>query len=146
MKIALVGTDGIPARYGGFETFVEQVVPHLVALGHEVLVVGSSVGRQETAPETPGLRVVNLPLRANGRAASAWWRLTDAEQEKLRDAWFDAPDLAAQQKIAAEIQKRALENVMFVPLGLQFAPTAFRSNLSGFAKSGSAVFWGVRKG
>ena len=50
------------------------------------------------------------------------------------------------QKIAAEIQKRALENVMFVPLGLQFAPTAFRSNLSGFAKSGSAVFWGVRKG
>ena len=87
----------------------------------------------------------HLPLRANGRAASAWWRLTDPDQEKLRDAWFDAPDLAAQQKIAVEIQKRALENVMFVPLGLQFAPTAFRSNLSGFAKSGSAVFWGVRK-
>ena len=87
----------------------------------------------------------HLPLRANGRAASAWWRPTDPEQEKLRDAWFDAPDLASQQKIAVEIQKRALENVMFVPLGLQFGPTAFRSNLTGFAKSGSAVFWGVRK-
>lgn len=87
----------------------------------------------------------HLPLRANGTAAGAWWRPTDADQEKLRDAWFDAPDLAAQQKIAQDIQRRALENVMFVPLGLQFAPTAFRSNLTGFARSGFPVFWGVRK-
>ena len=87
----------------------------------------------------------HLPLRANGKAASAWWRPTDAAQEALREAWFDAPDLAAQQKISEDIQRRALENVMFVPLGLQFAPTAFRSNLTGFARSGYAVFWGVRK-
>jgi peptide/nickel transport system substrate-binding protein len=87
----------------------------------------------------------HLPLRANGRAASAWWRPTDPEQEKLRDAWFDAPDLAAQKKIAEDIQRRALENVMFAPLGLQFNPTAYRSNLTGFARSGFAVFWGVRK-
>jgi peptide/nickel transport system substrate-binding protein len=87
----------------------------------------------------------HLPLRANGRAASAWWRPTDPEQEKLRDAWFDAPDVAAQKKIAEDIQRRALENVMFAPLGLQFAPTAYRSNLTGFARSGFPVFWGVRK-
>jgi peptide/nickel transport system substrate-binding protein len=87
----------------------------------------------------------SLPLRANGQAAGAWWRPTDAEQERLREAWFDAPDLAAQKKIAEDIQRRALENVMFVPLGLQFAPTAFRSNLTGFARSGFPVFWGVRK-
>ncbi len=87
----------------------------------------------------------HLPLRANGVAAGAWWRPTDADQEKLRDAWFDAPDLAAQKGIAEQIQRRALEQVMFVPLGLQFSATAFRSNLTGFARSGSAVFWGVRK-
>jgi peptide/nickel transport system substrate-binding protein len=87
----------------------------------------------------------HLPLRANGRAASAWWRPTDAEQEKLRDAWFDAPDLATQKKIAEDIQRRALENVMFAPLGLQFAPTAYRSNLTGFARSGFPVFWGLKK-
>jgi len=87
----------------------------------------------------------SLPLRANGQAAGAWWRPTDAEQERLRGAWFDAPDLATQKKIAEDIQRRALENVMFVPLGLQFAPTAYRSNLSGFARSGFPVFWGVRK-
>ena len=87
----------------------------------------------------------HLPLRANGAAAGAWWRPTLPEQEKLRDAWFDAPNLAAQQTIAEQIQRGALENAMFVPLGLQFSATAFRTNLTGFARSGSAVFWGVRK-
>jgi len=87
----------------------------------------------------------SLPLRANGKATGAFWRPTDAEQERLRDAWFDAPDLAAQKRIAEDIQRRALENVMFVPLGLQLAPTAYRANLTGFARSSFPVFWGLRK-
>lgn len=66
MRIALIGTDGIPARYGGFETFVEQIVLPLAAQGHEILVVGSSVGRPKSVVNRPHLRVVNLPLRANG--------------------------------------------------------------------------------
>jgi peptide/nickel transport system substrate-binding protein len=65
--------------------------------------------------------------------------------EKLRDAWFDAPDLAAQQKICEEMQRMALEQVQFIPLGLSYGITAFRDNLSGFAKSAYPVFWGVRK-
>ena len=38
MRIALVGTRGIPARYGGFETFAEELSVRLVERGHEVLV------------------------------------------------------------------------------------------------------------
>jgi glycosyltransferase involved in cell wall biosynthesis len=38
MKIAIVGTRGIPARYGGFETFAEQLATRLVEHGHEVVV------------------------------------------------------------------------------------------------------------
>lgn len=38
MKIALVGTRGVPARYGGFETCVEEVGQRLAAMGHEVVV------------------------------------------------------------------------------------------------------------
>ena len=38
MRIALMGTRGIPARYGGFETFAEQLSTRLVARGHEVTV------------------------------------------------------------------------------------------------------------
>lgn len=70
MKISIIGTDGIPARYGGFETFVEQVVPHMVAAGHDVMVVGSAIGRRENdKPALEGLHVVNLPLRANGASS-----------------------------------------------------------------------------
>jgi glycosyltransferase involved in cell wall biosynthesis len=38
MRIALLGTRGIPARYGGFETFAEQLSTRLAARGHEVTV------------------------------------------------------------------------------------------------------------
>lgn len=38
MKIGILGIRGIPARYGGFETFVENLSPRLVELGHDVTV------------------------------------------------------------------------------------------------------------
>ena len=36
MRIAILGTRGIPASYGGFETFAEQLSTRLVARGHDV--------------------------------------------------------------------------------------------------------------
>ena len=38
MRIALLGTRGIPANYGGFETFAEELSTRLVELGHDVTV------------------------------------------------------------------------------------------------------------
>jgi glycosyltransferase involved in cell wall biosynthesis len=38
MKIAILGTRGIPASYSGFETAAEQLASRLVARGHEVVV------------------------------------------------------------------------------------------------------------
>jgi glycosyltransferase involved in cell wall biosynthesis len=38
MKIAMLGTRGIPASYSGFETPVEQLAARLTARGHEVIV------------------------------------------------------------------------------------------------------------
>jgi glycosyltransferase involved in cell wall biosynthesis len=38
MRIALLGTRGIPANYGGFETFAEELSRRLVARGHRVTV------------------------------------------------------------------------------------------------------------
>ena len=40
LKIAIVGTRGIPANYGGFETFAEELSCRLVQRGHEVTVYG----------------------------------------------------------------------------------------------------------
>src|SRR3954454_15475271 len=38
LKIAIAGTRGIPARYGGFETFAEELSARLVERGHFVSV------------------------------------------------------------------------------------------------------------
>lgn len=38
MRLAIVGARGIPAHYGGFETFAEQLAVRLVERGHEVTV------------------------------------------------------------------------------------------------------------
>ena len=42
MKIAIIGTRGIPNQYGGFEQFAEFVSPELVRRGHNVFVYNSS--------------------------------------------------------------------------------------------------------
>ncbi len=34
MEIAIMGIRGIPANYGGFETFAEELVPRLARRGH----------------------------------------------------------------------------------------------------------------
>lgn len=49
MKIAILGTRGVPARYGGFETFADKLAVGLVALGAEVTVCCESNGQEEPA-------------------------------------------------------------------------------------------------
>jgi len=43
MRIAILGTRGIPNRYGGFEQFAEYAAPLLAERGHEVYVYNSSL-------------------------------------------------------------------------------------------------------
>ena len=61
MKIAILGTRGIPARYGGFETLAEQLSTRLAARGHQVTVYCRRpfTTPQDTTP--PGVRRVILP-------------------------------------------------------------------------------------
>ena len=41
MRIAIIGTRGIPNQYGGFEQFAEYVSVGLVNKGHEVFAYSS---------------------------------------------------------------------------------------------------------
>ena len=50
---------------------------------------------------------LSLPLRANGEKAWFGWP-TDDKLEELRAQWMEAPDLAAQQKIATAAPGRSL--------------------------------------
>ncbi|MHA7304976.1 DUF1972 domain-containing protein [Arthrobacter sp. TMN-49] len=50
MRIALVGTRGVPARYGGFETCVEEVGQRLAAMGHDVVVYCRTAKSEQPGP------------------------------------------------------------------------------------------------
>jgi len=65
LKIALLGTRGIPANYGGFETFAEELSTRLVQRGHEVCVY-CRTNNVETRDESyRGVRLVHLPTAAH---------------------------------------------------------------------------------
>ncbi|MGZ4892117.1 MAG: DUF1972 domain-containing protein, partial [Halobacteriota archaeon] len=61
-RIALLGSRGIPAKYGGFETFVERIGPALVDDGYEVHVSceGTTLPRPS---EYKGVRLFYFPLK-----------------------------------------------------------------------------------
>ena len=62
LRIAMIGTRGVPAHYGGFETAIEEVGRRLVDMGHRVLVYC-----RNPDPATPlpanylGMRLIELP-------------------------------------------------------------------------------------
>ena len=61
MKIAILGTRGIPANYGGFETFAEQLGTRLAARGHEITVYGRKHYSTINTPTYNGVNLVILP-------------------------------------------------------------------------------------
>jgi glycosyltransferase involved in cell wall biosynthesis len=61
MKIALIGTRGIPAHYGGFETCAEELSKRLVEKGHEVWVYGRSGYYKKKLKEYEGIKLVYFP-------------------------------------------------------------------------------------
>ena len=82
-------------------------------------------------------------LRGSGEKATFGWS-TSPQLEQLRDAWFEAPDAAAQAAIGRRAQAQAFIDVPYVPLGVFFQPTAYRADLTGMMK-GLPLFWGVRR-
>jgi glycosyltransferase involved in cell wall biosynthesis len=65
MKIAILGTRGIPGRYGGFETLAEQLSKRLVAKGHEVTVYCRRPFTSASDVVDPRIRRVILPTISN---------------------------------------------------------------------------------
>jgi peptide/nickel transport system substrate-binding protein len=83
-----------------------------------------------------------IALRADGRGWYGW--PTDPDMERLREAWFDAPDLAAQQRIARDMQVQFWRNPSYASLGMLFQPTAYRASLTDI-REGLPQFYGVRR-
>jgi glycosyltransferase involved in cell wall biosynthesis len=64
LRIALIGTRGIPAAYSGFETAVEHLSREFTARGHEVTVY-CRPHMTERRDEHAGARLVHLPTIRN---------------------------------------------------------------------------------
>jgi glycosyltransferase involved in cell wall biosynthesis len=69
MNVAIVGTRGIPANYGGFETFAEECATRLVERGHRVTVYGRSHYIPQSLKTYRGVNLVVLPTLE--------WKYTD---------------------------------------------------------------------
>jgi len=60
-RVALIGSRGIPARYGGYETFTEELAGRLVRRGFDVTVYGRSHYVRGRRRRHRGARLVVLP-------------------------------------------------------------------------------------
>lgn len=67
------------------------------------------------------------------------------KMEALKEAWFDAPDLASQRKVTDEMQRLAFEEPPFIPVGQYFVPQAHRDNVVDTIHAPVTAFWSVRK-
>jgi glycosyltransferase involved in cell wall biosynthesis len=92
MRISMIGTRGVPARYGGFETCVEEVGRRLADRGHEVTVycrTWRDADQADPPAEHLGMRLVHLPaLRRKSLETLSHTALS------VRHAAGDRPDVA----------------------------------------------------
>lgn len=63
VRIAMIGTRGVPAQYGGFETAVEEVGRRLAGRGHEVVVYCRR--HDDKRSDYLGMKLVHLPCWQN---------------------------------------------------------------------------------
>jgi glycosyltransferase involved in cell wall biosynthesis len=87
MRIAIFGTRGVPANYGGFETFAEQLGARLAERGHLVTVFGrtGNVDRDLHGRLYRGMRIVVLDAPRSKHLETvvhtlrcAWWARREA--------------------------------------------------------------------
>ncbi len=64
-KLLILGTRGIPANYGGFETFAERLSLYLVSRGWEVTVYCQVNGQKPLKKKWRGINLVYIPTQNN---------------------------------------------------------------------------------
>jgi len=106
-----------PISQGGWGAFVTQMSPLTAA--------------------NPGSM---LSLRGNGRKGWFGWP-TDEKIEQLREAWFDAPDLATEKSMAEQIQQQYFETVPFLVLCRMRYPMALRTDIQDVVSASFPMFW-----
>ena len=83
-------------------------------------------------------------LDASGPTAWFGWPQSSRVQDKIA-AWYGAPDLATEKQVIADLNKEAMDHVVYIPTGFFKGYQAWRNNLSGIVRAPFPVFWDVTK-
>ncbi len=90
--------------------------------------------------------VVNVSVGGRGTKGGWFGWADDPKVEALRDAFARASSPDEQKKIAADIQKEAYDQVLYIPLGQYLLPSVWRKSLSGVLDGpATPVFWNIEK-
>jgi peptide/nickel transport system substrate-binding protein len=90
--------------------------------------------------------IANVSIGGRGKNGGWFGWAEDAKIEQLKNDFVHASTPEEQKKIAAEIQKEALEQVIYIPLGQYLGPSAWRKSLTGVLDGpATPVFWNVDK-
>ena len=129
----------IDYRAMDFGTVVQRrLKPEPVAQGGWNGYCSGASGLEQLVPPT------HLMLRGNGTTGPNIGWPTSPDTERLRAEWLDAPDLSARQVLAERLQRQALQDVPYIPLGQVLQPSAFDAGLSGML-TGAPLFWNIRR-
>lgn len=66
VRLAFIGSAGIPNRYGGFESFLEHCAPVIASFGHQVIVTCDAQLYPEKSKSYRGVNRLFLQIPANG--------------------------------------------------------------------------------
>src|SRR4030081_1647324 len=90
--------------------------------------------------------IASLPVSGKGKNGGWFGWPEDAKLEEMRDAYARSGSPDEQKKIAAEIQARVYQEVIYIPLGQYMAPAAWRKSLTGvLGGPATPVFWNIDK-
>lgn len=71
-KVAVIGTVGVPASYGGFETLVENIIGENASVDVEYTIFCSSKAYSEQKIEYKGAKLKYVGLKANGAQSTLY--------------------------------------------------------------------------
>jgi glycosyltransferase involved in cell wall biosynthesis len=85
--VAIIGTNGLPAKYGGFETLTNYLVENFDKSTHKIIVYCSKTPKRDRLKSYNGAKLVYFPFKANG------WQSMIYDFVTIIHALFKASDL-----------------------------------------------------
>ena len=90
--------------------------------------------------------IANFSIGGRGTKGGWFGWAENPKIEQLKDAYARSSSPDEQKKIAADIQKEAYDQVIYVPLGQYLAPSVWRKSLTGVLDGpATPIFWNIDK-